>query len=1029
MPGRIIVPIHGIADPATLQASMQTLVAASAQAGLAAGAAYQQAFHAIASGVLPQELRGVVGAGAALGAGRAALAPTQLGGAPSVGGLIPSSAALVAAGYAAPGIGVGGGQAGLPLGVPVPPGQRDAAFANYRQQIAAQGAGQADFLRTETLTPDQVYRRAIAPIPGAYGSLPRVGTGTGQEEIFDVGRGYQRNIGVVDPEGYYRIYGRGAQARFQDPNTGLYTSTANARRIAQTRGFTGGNLPVPYDPNVLGYGPGVDLGLEDAARAAAVGDIIDDSDFGDGGSRGRGGLYGVPGRGRDRGRSSFVGGQEFFDDFSDVRLNDITSEERVLRDRLLRRGFESNEVAREVQNLRAYRALDPNYPDYRLLPQGTLFPPSPEGGAGGRTFGRTGYVPDGDRDQPVRGPVRRGGGAGPSVAAATAAAGRGGGGGGGYGGGGYGGGGGRRATRLQRFGDIALGTATFLPRSARNKALGIGFTSRFGGAVGIVGLGIGAGLGTGAFLGSRAYTGYTSSEGIEFGGVPEVTEAVAELSESFSQMASIIGQQLTPAVLQFLEYAESASGGLGEVFGGAVGLVTNEQGRISPLAFLRNQFVGLGSIATGFQLNDEVQSLAETIFGNRGRSGLTRRRGTGPGGPGTNLIGLSPEGFGPITTLGEDIEPREDIAEILARGGSYSDLPGFEGFVRSRGQSGIFGSTDFTTVSIGNRTFTVPGGGTTSFDEDAVSEALQEYGQYYTQDRLDSQNQRNRQLVNQDNFRRSQLVFQRQQQAVQFSARLSNERDFNTGNLRALRLQEIENRRQLVDLLADEAQLRRDLIINRASEALDNPIHQLNINEAIATLGLSQYTGATAQNRGSQADRDALRQIDTIGRGLSGLNDASLRALEAAATRHGFTDTGAYVTAFIERTTGFQTNSDTTSLFNLQIDAAYAGEASEDAGFARQELNLSRTRNDLLIDIKTTNDQINETLASLAAILSGQTRTERPEELEGVDAGIVSLLSSIFGGSPLAGNRALEFLNQGGFGALNFFDSYFDTGG
>ena len=116
--------------------------------------------------------------------------------------------------------------------------------------------------------------------------------------------------------------------------------------------------------------------------------------------------------------------------------------------------------------------------------------------------------------------------------------------------------------RSKMAGTAMLGTATFLPRQMRATMLGLGFSTLFGGAVGLMGVGAGLAVGGSALTFGRYAKGRTTADGAEIPGHAEGAEALQSLVSGFHMLVDTIATGVGPALQGLVESIGSAMTGI-----------------------------------------------------------------------------------------------------------------------------------------------------------------------------------------------------------------------------------------------------------------------------------------------------------------------------------------------------------------------------------------------------------------------------------------------------------------------------------
>ena len=116
---------------------------------------------------------------------------------------------------------------------------------------------------------------------------------------------------------------------------------------------------------------------------------------------------------------------------------------------------------------------------------------------------------------------------------------------------------------MRHAGTGVLGSATFLPPVLRNVALGTGFSMLFGGAMGVMGLGVGAAVGAPAYSLYRQSRGGTQ-QGLQLPGDVRTGQGLDDLISEVHRAANALSQLLTPAAEALANVFGSVASGVAE---------------------------------------------------------------------------------------------------------------------------------------------------------------------------------------------------------------------------------------------------------------------------------------------------------------------------------------------------------------------------------------------------------------------------------------------------------------------------------
>ena len=494
--------------------------------------------------------------------------------------------------------------------------------------------------------------------------------------------------------------------------------------------------------------------------------------------------------------------------------------------------------------------------------------------------------------------------------------------------------------RQRRTGDFLLGTATFLPRTLRNTALGAGFTTRFGGGLGLVGLGAGAGIG-GSYLIGREFAEENA----------QAATAVRELIREFDDLGDAIVGGFGPAITLAIEGLGDFANFVNAVISGEYsrnfsdrGGILGILGLVPPGSRASNLAGGFYSDVSGFLpdrgeqaqiLNDYIQSqvggrqplVPDVLLGSLPNAAA--RAVAARGGYGFSQT-EDPLAAGYVSPVASNLAEIRRQAQINAYNRAILDDPAGLG-VPGPGSTFPFPLRDRlesrARITAAQQVVGAPGvtGGFGALSvlsgiQDSTLQALIA-GIPFQQSLYES---------------REQLRFESRQDDITTQRLVLEER--------------------LNDVIYRETQLRLSLTQHLAREALDIPSEQLRVNEAIA--GLSRFAGVTPSTSGSQAQRDALRQVLGVAGGFAGLEGQSLEALNRASGGN----LRGYISDFVSRTTGFQLSGENLDLIVQQIGSAQAVETSEDLSFQRRSEQLRAENNILIRDL-------NEVMRDLITLL------------------------------------------------------------
>ncbi|MCY4128439.1 MAG: hypothetical protein OXG15_04260, partial [Gammaproteobacteria bacterium] len=128
--------------------------------------------------------------------------------------------------------------------------------------------------------------------------------------------------------------------------------------------------------------------------------------------------------------------------------------------------------------------------------------------------------------------------------------------------------------RSKMIGTSLLGTATFIPGGLRNVALGLGFSTLFGGGIGLMGVGAGLAIGGSALTFRRFARGRTTPEGAQIPGDIRGTEVLDDLVAQFHSLVDTIATAVGPGLMQLAEMISSAM----STIGGAIDWLQQYQG-------------------------------------------------------------------------------------------------------------------------------------------------------------------------------------------------------------------------------------------------------------------------------------------------------------------------------------------------------------------------------------------------------------------------------------------------------------------